>query len=109
MAGDMQKALLCYEPEMAPPRHTSVTGSQLGAWACGLWALLTPLSLHPSQEKDCWNRIASTVDRLCLFVVTPIMVVGTAWIFLQGAYNQPPPQPFPGDPFSYLEQDRRFI
>lgn len=45
--------------------------------------------------------MARTVDRLCLFVVTPIMVVGTAWIFLQGAYNQPPPQPFPGDPFSY--------
>ncbi|XP_054579197.1 acetylcholine receptor subunit delta isoform X2 [Eptesicus fuscus] len=62
-----------------------------------------------NEEKDCWNRVARTVDRLCLFVVTPIMVVGTAWIFLQGAYNQPPPQPFPGDPFSYLEQDKRFI
>ncbi|XP_059783472.1 acetylcholine receptor subunit delta isoform X2 [Balaenoptera ricei] len=62
-----------------------------------------------NEEKDCWNRIARTVDRLCLFVVTPIMVVGTAWIFLQGAYNQPPPQPFPGDPFSYQEQDKRFI
>ncbi|XP_059962826.1 acetylcholine receptor subunit delta isoform X2 [Mesoplodon densirostris] len=62
-----------------------------------------------NEEKDCWNRIARTVDRLCLFVVTPIMVLGTAWIFLQGAYNQPPPQPFPGDPFSYREQDKRFI
>ncbi|XP_006906691.1 acetylcholine receptor subunit delta isoform X1 [Pteropus alecto] len=62
-----------------------------------------------NEEKDCWNRVARTVDRLCLFVVTPIMIVGTAWIFLQGAYNQPPPQPFPGDPFSYLEQDKRFI
>ncbi|KAF5919361.1 hypothetical protein HPG69_010762 [Diceros bicornis minor] len=62
-----------------------------------------------NEEKDCWNRVARTVDRLCLFVVTPIMVVGTAWIFLQGAYNQPPPQPFPGDPFSYKEQDKRFI
>ncbi|XP_015990099.2 acetylcholine receptor subunit delta [Rousettus aegyptiacus] len=62
-----------------------------------------------NEEKDCWNRVARTVDRLCLFVVTPIMTVGTAWIFLQGAYNQPPPQPFPGDPFSYLEQDKRFI
>ncbi|XP_005672338.1 acetylcholine receptor subunit delta isoform X2 [Sus scrofa] len=62
-----------------------------------------------NDEKDCWNRVARTVDRLCLFVVTPIMVVGTAWIFLQGAYNQPPPQPFPGDPFSYREQDKRFI
>nr|XP_004610929.1 unnamed protein product [Sorex araneus] len=62
-----------------------------------------------NDEKDCWNRVASTVDRLCLYVVTPVMVVGTAWIFLQGAYNQPPPQPFPGDPFSYQEQDKRFI
>lgn len=68
----------------------------------------TVSALHP-QEKDSWNRVARTMDRLCLFVVTPIMVVGTAWIFLQGAYNQPPPQPFPGDPFSYQEQDKRFI
>ncbi|XP_036767918.2 acetylcholine receptor subunit delta isoform X3 [Manis pentadactyla] len=62
-----------------------------------------------NDEKECWNQVARTVDRLCLFVVTPIMVVGTAWIFLQGTYNQPPPQPFPGDPFSYQEQDKRFI
>ncbi|XP_013375457.1 PREDICTED: acetylcholine receptor subunit delta isoform X2 [Chinchilla lanigera] len=62
-----------------------------------------------NDEKDSWNQVARTVDRLCLFVVTPVMVVGTAWIFLQGAYNQPPPQPFPGDPFSYDERDRRFI
>lgn len=82
------------------------------AWGVGLWfeALPHPLCLCPCpQEKDCWNRVARTVDRLCLFVVTPVMVVGTACIFLQGAYNQPPPQPFPGDPFSYHEHDKRFI
>ncbi|KAL6070291.1 hypothetical protein STEG23_008545 [Scotinomys teguina] len=62
-----------------------------------------------NEEKDNWNQVARTVDRLCLFVVTPVMVVGTAWIFLQGVYNQPPPQPFSGDPFSYDEQDRRFV
>ncbi|XP_012889486.1 PREDICTED: acetylcholine receptor subunit delta isoform X3 [Dipodomys ordii] len=62
-----------------------------------------------NEEKDSWNQVARTMDRLCLFVVTPVMVVGTAWIFLQGVYNQPPPQPFPGDPFSYDERDRRFI
>ncbi|XP_059134443.1 acetylcholine receptor subunit delta isoform X3 [Peromyscus eremicus] len=62
-----------------------------------------------NEEKDNWNQVARTLDRLCLFVVTPVMVVGTAWIFLQGVYNQPPPQPFPGDPFSYDEKDRRFI
>ncbi|KAL4688267.1 hypothetical protein H8959_004519 [Pygathrix nigripes] len=62
-----------------------------------------------NEEKDSWNRVARTVDRLCLFVVTPVMVLGTAWIFLQGVYNQPPPQPFPGDPYSYNVQDKRFI
>ncbi|XP_036029564.1 acetylcholine receptor subunit delta isoform X3 [Onychomys torridus] len=62
-----------------------------------------------NEEKDNWNQVARTLDRLCLFVVTPVMMIGTAWIFLQGVYNQPPPQPFPGDPFSYQEQDRRFI
>nr|XP_027797750.1 acetylcholine receptor subunit delta isoform X5 [Marmota flaviventris] len=62
-----------------------------------------------NEEKDSWNQVARTVDRLCLCVVTPVMVIGTAWIFLQGTYNQPPPQPFPGDPFSYDLQDKRFI
>ncbi|KAL0624866.1 Acetylcholine receptor subunit delta [Plecturocebus cupreus] len=62
-----------------------------------------------NEEKDSWNRVARTVDRLCLFVVTPVMVVGTAWIFLQGVYNQPPPQPFPGDPYSYHVDNKRFI
>ncbi|ELV09593.1 acetylcholine receptor subunit delta isoform X2 [Tupaia chinensis] len=62
-----------------------------------------------NDEKDSWNLVARTVDRLCLFVVTPIMVVGTAWIFLQGIYNQPPPQPFPGDPYSYDVEDKRFL
>nr|XP_040123952.1 acetylcholine receptor subunit delta isoform X3 [Ictidomys tridecemlineatus] len=62
-----------------------------------------------NEEKESWNQVARTVDRLCLCVVTPVMVIGTAWIFLQGIYNQPPPQPFPGDPFSYDLQDKRFI
>ncbi|XP_028645410.1 acetylcholine receptor subunit delta isoform X1 [Grammomys surdaster] len=62
-----------------------------------------------NEEKENWNQVARIVDRLCLFVVTPVMVVGTVWIFLQGVYNQPPTRPFPGDPFSYKEQDRRFI
>ncbi|KAG8136315.1 hypothetical protein E2320_009271, partial [Naja naja] len=33
-------------------------------------------------EKDNWNRVARTVDRLCLFLVTPILSLGTLWIFL---------------------------
>lgn len=111
MAGDMQKAPLFCEPEVAPIDTRLSRGPRWGRGPvlCGpsLPHCLCPLS--SPQEKDCWNRIASTIDRLCLFVVTPTMVVGTAWILLQGAYNQPPPQPFPGDPFSYLEQDKRFI
>uniref|UniRef100_F7DIC7 Cholinergic receptor nicotinic delta subunit n=1 Tax=Monodelphis domestica TaxID=13616 RepID=F7DIC7_MONDO len=62
-----------------------------------------------NEEKDSWSRVARTVDRLCLFVVTPLMTLGTAWILLQGMYNQPPLQPFPGDPFTYAEKDRRFV
>ncbi|XP_044532461.1 acetylcholine receptor subunit delta isoform X2 [Gracilinanus agilis] len=62
-----------------------------------------------NEEKDSWSRVARTVDRLCLFVVTPLMSLGTAWILLQGIYNQPPLQPFPGDPFTYAEEDKRFI
>ncbi|XP_074046532.1 acetylcholine receptor subunit delta-like [Macrotis lagotis] len=62
-----------------------------------------------NEEKDSWGRVARTVDRLCLFVVTPLMALGTAWILLQGMYNQPPLQPFPGDPFTYSEKDKRFI
>ncbi|XP_043861290.1 acetylcholine receptor subunit delta [Dromiciops gliroides] len=62
-----------------------------------------------NEEKDSWGRVARTVDRLCLFVVTPLMSLGTAWILLQGMYNQPPLQPFPGDPFTYAEKDKRFI
>ncbi|XP_031823999.1 acetylcholine receptor subunit delta [Sarcophilus harrisii] len=62
-----------------------------------------------NEEKDSWGRVARTVDRLCLFVVTPLMALGTAWILLQGMYNQPPRHPFPGDPFTYAEKDKRFL
>ncbi|CAH2248070.1 acetylcholine receptor subunit delta [Pelobates cultripes] len=62
-----------------------------------------------SEEKDNWYRIARTVDRLCLFVVTPVMTIGTLWIFLGGAYNKPPQYPFPGDHFDYTFENRRLI
>ncbi|KAM8953081.1 acetylcholine receptor subunit delta [Pelodytes ibericus] len=62
-----------------------------------------------NEEKDNWYRIARTVDRLCLFLVTPVMIIGTLWIFLGGAYNKPPQIPFPGDPFDYREEHRRYI
>nr|XP_033815039.1 acetylcholine receptor subunit delta [Geotrypetes seraphini] len=62
-----------------------------------------------NEEKDNWNRVARTVDRLCLFLVTPVMVLGTMWIFLQGSYNHPPPLPFAGDPFDYVEEHKRYL
>ncbi|XP_073482575.1 acetylcholine receptor subunit delta isoform X2 [Aquarana catesbeiana] len=62
-----------------------------------------------NEEKDNWYRVARTVDRLCLFIVTPVMIIGTLWIFLGGAYNQVPAYPFAGDPFDYKEENRRLI
>ncbi|XP_014801307.1 PREDICTED: acetylcholine receptor subunit delta isoform X2 [Calidris pugnax] len=62
-----------------------------------------------NEEKDNWNRVARTLDRLCLFLITPTLVVGTLWIFLMGIYNHPPPLPFAGDPYDYREENKRFI
>nr|XP_047932713.1 acetylcholine receptor subunit delta isoform X1 [Anser cygnoides] len=62
-----------------------------------------------NEEKDNWNRVARTLDRLCLFLVTPTLVVGTLWIFLMGIYNHPPPLPFSGDPYDYREENKRYI
>uniref|UniRef100_A0A672UZP4 Cholinergic receptor nicotinic delta subunit n=1 Tax=Strigops habroptila TaxID=2489341 RepID=A0A672UZP4_STRHB len=76
-----------------------------------LWplCLLMPSSRLPSQEKDNWNQVARILDRLCLFLITPMLVVGTLWIFLMGIYNHPPPLPFAGDPYNYQEENKRFI
>ncbi|NXY50603.1 ACHD protein, partial [Ceuthmochares aereus] len=62
-----------------------------------------------NEGKDNWNHVARTLDRLCLFVVTPTLVVATLWIFLMGIYNHPPPLPFAGDPYDYQEKNKRFI
>ncbi|XP_075056699.1 acetylcholine receptor subunit delta isoform X1 [Mixophyes fleayi] len=62
-----------------------------------------------NEEKDNWYRVARTVDRLCLFIVTPVMIIGTLWIFLGGAYNLPPPYPFAGDSFDYREEHKRLL
>ncbi|XP_068810692.1 uncharacterized protein [Struthio camelus] len=62
-----------------------------------------------NEEKDNWYRVARTVDRLCLFLITPMLVVGTLWIFLMGIYNHPPPLPFAGDPYDYREENKRYI
>ncbi|NXS14437.1 ACHD protein, partial [Neodrepanis coruscans] len=61
-----------------------------------------------NEETDNWNRVARTLDRLCLFLITPMLVVGTLWIFLMGIYNHPPPLPFAGDPYNYREENKRF-
>ncbi|KAJ3611798.1 hypothetical protein NHX12_021812 [Muraenolepis orangiensis] len=60
-----------------------------------------------NEEKDNWSGIARTVDRLCLFLVTPVMTLGTIVIFLMGYYNHPPPLPFAGDAHDYKEDSAR--
>uniref|UniRef100_A0A4W6D7E6 Cholinergic receptor, nicotinic, delta (muscle) n=1 Tax=Lates calcarifer TaxID=8187 RepID=A0A4W6D7E6_LATCA len=65
--------------------------------------------LLSSQEKDNWSGIARTVDRLCLFLVTPVMTFGTIIIFLMGICNHPPHLPFKGDPHDYREENPRLL
>uniref|UniRef100_A0AAY4AQY1 Acetylcholine receptor subunit delta n=1 Tax=Denticeps clupeoides TaxID=299321 RepID=A0AAY4AQY1_9TELE len=36
-------------------------------------------------------------------------VVRTVFIFLMGIYNHPPPLPFEGDTFNYLEENKRYV
>ncbi|TWW70646.1 Acetylcholine receptor subunit delta, partial [Takifugu flavidus] len=62
-----------------------------------------------NEEKDNWSGIARTVDRLCLFLVTPVMTFGTVIIFLTGICNQPPHLPFKGDPHDYREENPRLL
>ncbi|XP_012675650.1 acetylcholine receptor subunit delta [Clupea harengus] len=62
-----------------------------------------------NEEKDSWSGIARTVDRLCFFLVTPVMTLGTIIIFLTGLLNHPPPLPFEGDSHNYLEENKRLI
>ncbi|XP_032081741.1 acetylcholine receptor subunit delta [Thamnophis elegans] len=62
-----------------------------------------------NEEKDNWNRVARTVDRLGLFLVTPILSLGTLWIFLVGIFNHPPAQPFEDDSYDYNESNPRFL
>lgn len=86
----------CLKPE-------ETRGGTRGGAPC--WA---PHSTQPAdsalspQEKDNWSGIARTVDRLCLFLVTPVMTFGTIIIFLMGIYNTPPHLPFEGDSYDYL-------
>ncbi|TWW54331.1 Acetylcholine receptor subunit delta [Takifugu flavidus] len=60
-------------------------------------------------EKDNWSGIARTVDRLCLFLVTPVMTFGTLIIFLRGICNQPPHLPFKGAPHDFREENPRLL
>uniref|UniRef100_A0A8C3XEG5 Cholinergic receptor nicotinic delta subunit n=1 Tax=Cyanoderma ruficeps TaxID=181631 RepID=A0A8C3XEG5_9PASS len=76
---------------------------------CARCAPTLPGSSLPPQEIDNWNHVARTLDRLCFFLITPTLVVGTLWIFLMGIYNHPPPLPFAGDPYDYREENKRFI
>ncbi|KAI1882971.1 hypothetical protein AGOR_G00240380 [Albula goreensis] len=62
-----------------------------------------------NEEKDNWSGIARTVDRLCFYLVTPVMTVGTIVIFMNGICNNPPPLPFAGDPYNYVEENKRIL
>ncbi|XP_037311827.2 acetylcholine receptor subunit delta [Pungitius pungitius] len=62
-----------------------------------------------NEEKDNWSGIARTVDRLCLFLVTPVMTFGTIIIFLMGICNTPPHLPFQGDSHDYKEENYRLL
>ncbi|XP_017296062.1 acetylcholine receptor subunit delta isoform X2 [Kryptolebias marmoratus] len=62
-----------------------------------------------NEEKDNWSGIARTVDRLCLFLITPIMTLGTIIIFLTGLCNYPPRLPFKGDPHDYTNNSARLL
>ncbi|XP_005813699.1 acetylcholine receptor subunit delta-like [Xiphophorus maculatus] len=62
-----------------------------------------------NEEKDNWSGIARTVDRLCLFLITPVMTFGTVIIFLMGICNHPPRLPFQGDPHDYSEDNLRLL
>ncbi|XP_028289815.1 acetylcholine receptor subunit delta [Gouania willdenowi] len=62
-----------------------------------------------NEEKDNWSGIARTVDRLCLFLVTPVMTLGTIIIFMMGQYNHPPHLPFNGDTHDYTEAHKRLL
>uniref|UniRef100_A0A4W3HXM3 Cholinergic receptor, nicotinic, gamma n=1 Tax=Callorhinchus milii TaxID=7868 RepID=A0A4W3HXM3_CALMI len=61
------------------------------------------------EEKDSWNRVARTVDRLCLFLITPIIIIGTISIFLMGKLNHPPALPFENDGFDYAPGHPRYL
>ncbi|XP_037550358.1 acetylcholine receptor subunit delta [Nematolebias whitei] len=62
-----------------------------------------------NEEKDNWSGIARTVDRLCLFLITPVMTFGTIIIFLMGLCNNPPYLPFKGDPYNYKDDNPRLL
>lgn len=53
------------------------------------------------EEVESWHLVAQTVDRLCMFIITPVMIFGTIFIFMMGNLNHPPPLPFEGDSFEY--------
>uniref|UniRef100_A0A8C4QJM5 Cholinergic receptor nicotinic delta subunit n=1 Tax=Eptatretus burgeri TaxID=7764 RepID=A0A8C4QJM5_EPTBU len=61
------------------------------------------------EEKEAWSQVARTMDQLSFCIITPVILLGTAIIFLTGIYNSPPALPFPGDPHDYTEENRRFL
>nr|2BG9_C Chain C, ACETYLCHOLINE RECEPTOR PROTEIN, DELTA CHAIN [Torpedo marmorata] len=42
------------------------------------------------EEVGNWNLVGQTIDRLSMFIITPVMVLGTIFIFVMGNFNRPP-------------------
>nr|AAR29367.1 acetylcholine receptor delta subunit [Hypnos monopterygius] len=59
------------------------------------------------EEVGNWNLVGQTIDRLSMFIITPVMVFGTIFIFVMGNFNHPPAKPFEGDPFDYSSDHPR--
>uniref|UniRef100_A0A674NUF5 Cholinergic receptor nicotinic delta subunit n=1 Tax=Takifugu rubripes TaxID=31033 RepID=A0A674NUF5_TAKRU len=63
------------------------------------------------RNKNDYNELRGfkQIDRLCLFLVTPVMTFGTVIIFLRGICNQPPHLPFKGAPHDSREENPRLL
>ncbi|XP_034744748.1 acetylcholine receptor subunit gamma [Etheostoma cragini] len=54
------------------------------------------------NENEEWFLVARVIDRACFIVMVSVFFIGTIGIFLMGHFNQPPSEPFLGDPKKYL-------
>ncbi|CAN0241309.1 acetylcholine receptor subunit gamma-like [Lampetra fluviatilis] len=53
------------------------------------------------SENDEWILMGQVIDRLCFWLMSILILLGTLSIFLMGHLNAVPLLPFPGDPKTY--------